>query len=101
MKALTFIIRILRNKYLLTLICFVVWIIFFDRNDFFTQMERRRDLKQIEESKAYYTKEIETNRKFSNDLKSNAAIIEKYAREKYLMKRDNEDLFIIQSAEKK
>jgi cell division protein FtsB len=60
-------------------------------------MERRRELQQIRESKEYYVKQIAENKKFSNDLKSNAETIEKYAREKYLMKRDNEDLFIIQT----
>jgi cell division protein FtsB len=54
----------------------------------------------MQESKAYYTAEIAKERKALEELKSNPAAIEKYAREKYLMKRDNEDLFIIQKPEK-
>ena len=88
-----------RNKYLLTASCFVVWMLFFDRNDLFTTLERNKELRQIEEGKRYYQKEIAENSKIAYDLKSNPAAIEKYAREKYLMKRDNEDLFLIRSQE--
>ena len=75
--------------------------LFFDRNDVFTQMERKSELNELKESKAYFEKQIAENRRFSKDLQFNASAIEKYAREKYLMKRDNEDLFIIQPLEKK
>jgi cell division protein DivIC len=88
------------NKYFLSLSLFVVWILFFDRNDFFTQLQWRRELHEMQKSKAFYQNEIEENKKFSNDLKYNAATIEKFVREKYLMKRDNEDLFVIQKAQK-
>jgi cell division protein DivIC len=91
----------LRNKFLLASAAFIVWTLFFDRNDVFTQMERRSELNELKQSKAYFEKQIAENRKFSKDLQFNASAIEKYAREKYLMKRDNEDLFIIQPLEKK
>jgi cell division protein DivIC len=80
---------------------FVVWMLFFDRNDVFTQMERKSELNELKKSKAYFEKQIADNRRFSKDLQFNASAIEKYAREKYLMKRDNEDLFIIQPLQKK
>lgn len=86
---------------MLTLAAFVVWMLFFDRNDMFTQMQRRSELNELKQSKAYFEKQIAENRKFSKDLQFNASAIEKYAREKYLMKRDNEDLFIIQPLKKK
>lgn len=86
---------------MLTLAAFVVWMLFFDRNDVFTQMQRRSELNELKQSKAYFEKQIAENRKFSKDLQFNASAIEKYAREKYLMKRDNEDLFIIQPLKKK
>jgi cell division protein DivIC len=85
----------LKNKYLLTLIAFVVWITFFDAKDLLTQRERTNELEQLQESKAYFTAEIEKEKKALEELKSNPAAIEKLAREKYLMKKDNEDLFII------
>jgi cell division protein FtsB len=101
MKLLIRTVSFLRNKFLLAGTAFVVWMLFFDRNDVFTQMERRGELNELKESKAYFEKQIAENRKFSKDLQFNAQAIEKYAREKYLMKRDNEDLFIIQPLEKK
>jgi cell division protein FtsB len=70
--------------------------LFFDKNDMLTQMQRKKELNALEESKAYYTLEIAKEKKVSEELRSNPAAIEKYARENYLMKRDNEDIFIIQ-----
>jgi len=101
MKLLNHIISFLRNKYLLATVSFLGWMLFFDRNDVFTQAQRRSELNELRESKQYFEKQIAENKKFSNDLQFNASAIEKYAREKYLMKRDNEDLFIIQPLEKK
>lgn len=99
MKLISYILPVLRNKYLLSLIAFTVWMLFFDKNDMLTQMHRKRELNALEESKAYYTEEIAKEKKISEELRSNPAAIEKYARENYLMKRDNEDIFIIQKAE--
>ena len=101
MKLLSRTLYVLRNKFLLATTAFVVWMLFFDRNDVFTQMQRRSELNELKQSKAYFEKQIAENRKFSKDLQFNAQAIEKYAREKYLMKRDNEDLFIIQSLQEK
>lgn len=101
MKLLQRIPSFLRNKYLLATAAFVVWMLFFDRDDVFTQMERRKDLREIQASKSYYQKQIAENQKISKELQFNASAVEKYAREKYLMKRDNEDLYIIQPLSKK
>ena len=65
-----------------------------------TQHQRSHELKELQESKTYFTEEIAREKKALEELKSNPAAIEKYAREKYMMKRDNEDLFIIQKPEK-
>ena len=89
-----------KNKYIITIIAFVIWMIFFDAKDIITQRERTRELRELQESKAYYTNEIATEKKALEELKSNPAAIEKYAREQYLMKKENEDLFIVQKAEK-
>ena len=75
--------------------------LFFDRNDVFTQMSRKAELKEMKRSKAFYQKQIAENQAFSKDLQFNAQAIEKFAREKHLMKRDNEDIFIVQPLEKK
>ncbi|MCU7551713.1 septum formation initiator family protein [Chitinophagaceae bacterium LB-8] len=96
MKIISYILPVVRNKYLLAVIAFAVWMLFFDKNDVFTQRQRRRELKALEESKAFYTEEIAKEKKVSEELRSNPAAIEKYAREKYFMKRDNEDIFIVE-----
>lgn len=101
MKLLSSTFFFLRNKFLLASAAFVVWMLFFDRNDVFTQMQRRSELNELKQSKQYFEKQIAENRQFSKDLQFNASAIEKYARENYLMKRDNEELFIIEPLEKK
>jgi len=90
----------LKNKFLLAGAAFVFWIVFFDENDLILQSRRKAELKELKASKAYYIEQIEKERKALEELKSNPAAIEKFAREQYMMKRDNEDLFIIEVAEK-
>jgi len=98
MKFLTHIPSWLRNKYVLTAVGFTVWILFFDARDFITSHFRERgELKKLEVSKKYYEEQIATTQHELEQLKSNPTLLEKYAREKYLMKKDNEDLFVIRS----
>jgi cell division protein DivIC len=99
MKLLTHIPSWLKNKYLLTAAGFTVWILFFDTRDFITSHFREREeLNKLEQSKKYYEQQIATTQKELEQLRSNPALLEKYAREKYLMKKDNEDLFRIRPA---
>ncbi len=95
MKLLTRLPAWLRNKYFIAFAAFCVVILFLDKNDIFTQLERRRELHKLEKSRDYYNTQISTERKELEGLKSNPATLERYAREKYLMKRDNEDLFLV------
>lgn len=95
MKLLNHLPAWLRNKYFISISVFAVIVLFLDKNDFFTQVSRRQELKKLQQSKQYYTTQIATERKELEGLKSNPATLEKYAREKYLMKRENEDLFLI------
>jgi len=91
----------LKNKYLLTLVGFAVWMLFFDDRDLFvTVFKQRQELNDLRKSKQYYEQQITGTQKELDQLKINAFTIEKYAREKYLMKRDNEDLFVIEPARK-
>jgi len=86
----------LKNKYILTAVGFVVWMFFFDERDFITtHIKQPLELKKLQQSEKYYQDEITATRNELERLKSNPSTIEKYAREKYLMKRDNEDLFLI------
>jgi hypothetical protein len=95
MKLLNLIPAWLKNKYFLSVSAFIVWILFFDPRDVFTQMEHHRELRELQVSKAWYEKEIAKESIEAEQLKTNPATIEKYARENYLMKRDNEDIFLI------
>lgn len=85
----------LKNKYLLTSVGFIAWIIFFDDRDLIINNQHRRELRALEKSRDHYITEINTISRELNQLKNDAAILEQYAREKYRMKKDNEDLFII------
>lgn len=96
MKLLTRIPAWLKNKYVLTAIGFVIWMLFFDVRDIITTHFRQGDeLKKLELSKKYYQQQITSTKQELEQLKSNPALLEKYAREKFLMKKDNEDLFLV------
>jgi cell division protein FtsB len=89
------VILLLSNKYFLTSICFVVWMLFFDRNDLLSQYEYRSQLNKFKEEKAFYISEIEKVKSDLNELSTNQERLEKFAREKYLMKKDDEDVYVI------
>ncbi len=85
----------IKNKYLLTLIGLAVWVIFFDKNVFKTQLELRQKVKQLEKERDYFSQEISVINNEIKELTTNPKTLEKFAREKYLMKRYNEDIFVI------
>jgi cell division protein DivIC len=89
---------ILYNKYFLVTIFFVVWMLFFDQRDFFYVHEQKQKLKELEVKKKYYEDEIEKTKKQLSELQNNSFAVEKLAREKYLMKKDGEDIFIIEDS---
>lgn len=86
---------IFTNKYLITGIAFAVWMMFFDRNDVTLQLKRIRELNKLQESEKVMTQQIADTKHELELLKTNPETLERYAREKYLMKKDNEDLFIV------
>lgn len=92
-----------KNKYVLTFLGFVVWLSFFDRNDFLTTWTYHEKLVSLQTEKKYYDEQIVRYTEDLNNLLTNHATMEKYAREKYYMKKDNEEVFLIikQKAEKK
>lgn len=95
MKLLTHIPAWIRNKYFISFAVFCFIILFLDKNDIFTQLDRQKELRKLEKSRAYYTGQIAAERKELEGFKNDPAFLEKYAREKYLMKRDNEEIFLI------
>lgn len=79
----------------MTLLAFVVWVSFFDKNDILSQRELRKEVKKLEEEKIYFVTEISKNKSDMKELMTNPKNLEKFAREKYLMKKDDEDVFVL------
>ena len=90
----------LKNKYLLTGAFFVIWMVFFDPKDILSDFERRDKLNELEKSEQHLKQLITESQTELGLLKNNAQSMEKYAREKYMMKKDNEDLFIVNTSSK-
>ena len=89
---------IITNKYLLAGVFFIIWMLFIDQRDYFQQKERRDELRKLEMKKEYYQKEIDKTRKELGDLQNSPAALERFAREHYLMKKEGEDIFIIEDS---
>ncbi len=87
--------KIFTNKYLITGIAFAIWMAFFDNNDLSLQMKRVNEMHKLQESEKVMDKLIADTKHELGLLKTNPETLEKYAREKYMMKKDNEDLYII------
>jgi cell division protein FtsB len=84
-----------KNKYLIVTIAFLVWMIFFDHNNLILHFQYRNELNDLNKSKKYYQEQIDKTKKEVELMKSNPKWMEKVAREQYLMKRDNEDVYLI------
>lgn len=85
-----------RNKYLTTALVFLIWLVFLDSNSFFAQRKTNRVLDELTEKKAYYTAEIQRLEQSRADIFTNDKSREKFAREQYHMKKENEDLFVFE-----
>lgn len=85
--------KVLLNKYLLAGFIFVIWVSFFDKNSLITQYKLSRLLIELKHQKNYLVNEIEVTKSLKADLNKN---VEKYAREKYYMKKPGERVFIIE-----
>lgn len=86
---------VLKNKYALTGAVFLVWIAFFDQNNLITQYQYHAELNKLQDEEVFYKEELIKIQESLKELKTNPKTLEKFAREKYLMKRDNEELFVI------
>lgn len=90
-----FLLKIIRNKYFIVITALVVWLFFFDKNDVYTQIDLIKKCNKLKAERDYYLAEIESNKKQIQELQNNKESLETFAREKYLMKKDNEDVFVI------
>ncbi len=87
--------KILTNKYFIALAVFFALLLFSKSSGIFRLISQFKEIKQLKEQKSYYDKEIENTKKLIKSLEYDTAVLEKYAREKYFMKKDNEDVFVI------
>lgn len=92
---LKLVIPLLRNKFVLTGLIFIVWMLFFDQNNLIDRFSLAARIKDLEKQKEHYQQQILENRTKMEELRSNQENLEKFAREEYLMKKDDEELFII------
>ena len=89
--------RFIKNKYFISILVFLIWMSFFDVKDWGLIAERLNKLGDLEKTEKTLTKQIQETRLELNLLRSEAESIERYAREKYLMKKDNEEIFIVKT----
>src|ERR1700759_2085812 len=88
-------IDLLKNKYFLVTVAFVVWMVFFDKNDLLSQYQYHQEVSKLKTERDFYKAQSEKVSKDLDELNSDPAKLEKFAREKYLMHKDNEDVFVI------
>jgi cell division protein DivIC len=86
---------IIRNKYILTIIIFVIWLLLFDSNNLIARYKDLRELHKLKMDREYYMNRIEIDKKKLHELKTDNHNLEKFAREQYHMKKADEDLYII------
>lgn len=85
----------MRNQYFLAILVFVVWIVLFDRNNLISQYRLRKQLHNLKQEEQFYINASQKDSIELYKLRNDSAYMEKVGREKYLMKRDSEDIYII------
>ncbi|MDD2346265.1 MAG: septum formation initiator family protein [Bacteroidales bacterium] len=88
-------IKYLKNKYIIALLIFLGYMLFIDSNNFIRQYNMLHELNKVEKEREYYLNEIQENKSTTEDLLNDIEMLERYAREKFLMKREEEDIFLI------
>ena len=86
---------VLRNKYILTIVIFILWVLLLDSNNLISRHKELKNLKKLKAEKEYYVKRIEEDKRKLYELKTSNRNLEKFAREEYRMKKPDEDLYII------
>ncbi len=87
--------NILRNKYVITFLIFYLWLFFFDQHSIWERKGHEATIESLEKEKTYFIENIENDKNRIHELKTNRKNLEKFAREQYLMKKENEDIFIM------
>lgn len=86
---------LLKNKYFIAILAFAVWMLFFDRNSMIYRYKQNRTLKKYQQEREFYLREIQNDSIALHELSSDTQNLIRFAREKYLMKKDDEDIFLI------
>ncbi len=94
-RALRFVPAQLRNRYGVAVLVLFAWIAFFDEYDLWTTFKLRRQLAHMKREQTWYQEQIGVTRQHLHQLTSDKQLLEKFARERYLMKRDNEEIFVL------
>jgi len=87
--------KYITNKYTITLVLFLLLMLFFDQNDWFTQHGREKELEKIQQTIDHVNSENSRMERELKDLNASNSSLEQYARERYHEKRDGEDVYII------
>ena len=90
----------LTNKYVLSILGFIIWMLFVDGNSWIIQWELSSDINELKEDIEYYQAEIKKDKQSLQELSSNPELLEKFAREQFLMKKEGEQIYIIQDETK-
>ena len=88
-------VKLIRSTYGVIIILFIFWMIFFDSNSLIIHNELNNDINELDVQKSYYEKEIAKDNIELQLIQSDSGL-EKYAREKLFMKKDNEEVFLIE-----
>jgi len=83
------------GKYILVALVFIIWLCFFDNKSIVDLIQTKGEIEQLELEKRGYLKKIAEDKQKIKELKTNKENLEKFAREQYLMKKQNEDIYII------
>ncbi|REE80512.1 cell division protein FtsB [Lutibacter oceani] len=89
------IVKIISNKYVLILLTFIVWMVFFDENSWLNHREFNKEIDKLNSEKEYYNSQIEKDKELIQKL-DDTEELEKFAREEYKMKKENEEIYIIE-----
>lgn len=84
-----------KNFYFIATMVFLIWMLFFDSNDFYSQYQLKSKVEDLEDQKAYYSKKIEKTEADREALLNDKDLLEKFARENYFMKKDGEEVFVV------
>ncbi len=84
------------NRYIITIVLFIVWLVFFDENNLVSQLQARGELNKLRAEKKYFSDKINDYTFQLNALDTDPGFVEKYAREHYYFSKENEDIFVVE-----